>query len=469
MYRALSPLRQRVIRRTQAGVNMLETLLVVGALAVLMLVLSSVITSFGNEAKYQMAAKQLLQVQLAAEQFVKTNFTQLTDPLATGNIAAIGDTRMITVAALAAQNYLPVGVTDYNVLGLRMRVFLRNDTAAAPGSIPAIQIVVATDPPSFAAATDTGPDYQALMGSAAYGKGRIGILSNVGDTFDTNRFRSTTNQWSISRLQLAGYAPPLPPTPFTGAATGYLASFGRMTSEDIFDPNVLYRVPIAGHADYNEMNTTLNMDGNNMLDVKTVTADRWTNTGAVTINAPAGGSVSYGLSTEGKLETTSANLHGDNTIYADENAGTNDLYSGSYMRFNGPATFASTKSDNLIVRNAGLIVPTLTTGSVKSRDLVVNNTLSITNTALQTSDLQLGGAGGTNPSLRSGSLSTANVTAATTAATGQVRLPRGNHSVAANARVGTTAVIPAINVGTGVFQDLCYTTGPSSTDRINGC
>ena len=90
--------RRMIAAAAQRGFSLIEMLLVTAAMATLMVVLSYVISSFGQQAKYQMAAQQLLQVQTAAEQFVKTNFTQLLDPAATGNIAAIGNTRIITVA-----------------------------------------------------------------------------------------------------------------------------------------------------------------------------------------------------------------------------------------------------------------------------------------------------------------------------------------------------------------------------------
>lgn len=450
---------------SQRGFSLLEILLVTAGMATLMVVISYVTASFGQQAKYQKAAEQMLMVQTAAEQFVKTNFTQLLDPAATGNIASFGDTRIITVANLVAQNYLPNGTTENNVLNLRMRAFLRNDTTG----LPAIQIVIATEQPTTAPIADDGRPFEWLAETAAYGKGRLGILSNVGAAYDTNGFNSSNNQWSVSRTQLPGYGGNLPPltVPAGDDASGYIASYGRMTSEDIFDPNVLYRVPVAGHPEYNEMSTNLDMNTNQLSDIKTLTADRLTNTGALNINAVSGGSAPYSLSTHGNLQTGTAQLRGDNTIYADNDVASNDLYSTGAMRFNGSTTVAGTQSANLSVRATGLVVPTMTTNSMRSRDLVVNNTLNVSNAPIRTSSLQLGGGSTTNPTLQVNSLSTANLTAATTNASGTVALPVGNHAITANARIGGSATIPPVSANVGVFQDLCYTTG--ARDGINGC
>lgn len=450
-------------RRSERGITLLETLFAVGSIALLIAVGTYVTAQIGKQTLFERTASQMLTIQRAAEEFAKSNFTQLVDPVI-GIIPAAGQVRELTVAQLVTDNYLSQSVTDALGKDLRVRVFLRNDTTA--GSLDAVEIVTATETVNAV----PGIPFADLLDIASFGRGKLGVLANI-TPYDIANFRSVSGEWRVPLANLAvvpgGYAPGLPGA---GQGSGYLAAYSRMSNEDIFDTNVLYRIPVAGNPALNTMNTDLSMGGFDLCgtivsgicskDTSTVTADR-VNTRNVALTGDGG----YALSTEGTLEMGALNVNGGLTVYGDNDAGTADLQITSLDAPDGTVSSATANAVTLSVGADGLIAETATTDTMTSNELIVNDSFQAAGT-INTPTLQLGSAGG--PALTSTTLSSrtmtagsANVTSAFTANTG------ATHTVTQELRTNGRASLGALTADSVDFQNLCYTS--AAEDGIPGC
>ncbi len=455
--------RTRIARsiRAQRGVTLLEMLLVVSVLAIMMSIGTVIVTKITRQNANQMAALDVLRVQRGAEEFTKTNFSQLLDPMAPNNISAIGSTRILTLNNLIAENYLPQGLTD-RVLNMRMRVWLRNDTGVAAGSIPAIQIITATEPVS--GISDLGQVFEWVFDTAGFGDGKLGMRANSGGIYNVTTFRSSSGSWTIPAADLSGYTAPLPAV--GGMPRAYLAAYGRMTSEDVFDANVLYRVPVAGHPEYNQMSADLNMGGFDLVDVGTMTADNIT-AASMTLS----GSNDYALTSERTLTLAGATtVTGNMAVYGDSDAGTVDLtVAGSVELNNGSAAVQTLNTGSMAVANDGLVARNLTSGNTTSMDMVTNNTATLAGSNVSTSNLQLGSAGSGNPTISANNFVTGNITSAGIEVNNATTLAAGQaHSIVNNVRIdGNATNIPSAAADEAFFNDMCYQNGPQ--DGINGC
>lgn len=432
-------------RSNERGFTLMEILLSVSIMVGIVAVGAYISQNYVRLMQNERAAQSMITVQNAAEEFVRTNFTQLLNPASPDNIAAVNGTRVITVADLSANNYLPRNFPATNALRLRMQVWIRNTTAA--GTTPSIEVVTATLP------NGAGPaPYQNIQQAAQFGKGRLGILSRIGAGYDTVSFSDVTGQWRVPVADLPGYAPGIPAAPSTD---GYIAAFGRISSEDIFDTNVLYRIPVAGNPDLNRMQTELDMNGQQLAGVGTVTLD---NLQGTALQVTRGGG--YALATTGPLTMGGrVDITGNATIYGDFQAGGGNFQAGS-------VTANTMETGNMSALN--VVSTDITAGGTSSGDLVVNQDLTFVNgNQFRANNLQLG-SGGTGSTLTSNNLTAGGTMAAGTTRVNNTYRAMGNsHLVTQNLDLqngGTVRTMAAQRVN---FGGLCYTQG--AQDGIPGC
>lgn len=447
------------IRILQRGFTLLEVLLSIGILAGLLTVGSYIIGQYTRLIINEKAASQMLQVQNAGEEFTRTNFTQLIDGATANNIAAPGSSRIITVADMVAENFLPANFPDTNALRLRMQVYLRNNTKVGIGSLPSIEVITVTFP-QFAG--DVGQPFQWLADTAQFGKGKLGILSNIGGAYDNISFRSTSNQWRVPLNDLAGYAPPLPAS--ASDPSGYVAAYGVVKSEDIFDNNILYRIPVIGQTQLNQMDTELNMNGHELTDVGTMTIDN-VQASALTLNKAGGYAFT---STDGINVTGDTNLNGNMTVYADNDPGTNDFSAVSASLPAGTVSTNRIDTINLDVSNT-LVSNNLTTNNSTSRDMIVNTGMNLSNADVVTSTLQIGSTGAS--AFTTNTLTAQRYVAGSADVSNNYRaLTNGTHQVTNNMGIGSetgTVTIRTMAAQEVRFGNLCYEGG--AADDIEQC
>lgn len=442
----MTKMAHRRTSRDQRGFTLLETLLTVGVASLLFATVTYVITQYTAQTRNELTARYMLEVQRAGEEFARTNIAQLID----GDTPAIdietpGDVRILTLADLTAGNFL----NDFrpDPLGYTARVVLRNATPPDPGALPIIEVITVTDAPAFA---DRGRDMNILRDVATYGRGRIGILGS-GAPYDLANFTSSTNQWRVPLANLPGYAPALP---LANPQTGLLAAYGRLTSEDIFNNDILFRIPVVGCPECNQMTTDLDMNGNNLNNISTMTADRLTAGGMELDGSPS----SYALQVDDDLQTTGAVTANSVTVYADDDNATNDLTAASLTTGTGSIVTGTLTANELVVQTNGLVAQDVTVeGDTTTGEMIVNQSASIANGNISTTGFQLGAnPGATAATLSTNTAQTGGLIAGTVTTSGSVQAATGNnHLVANNVRVQGNADLGSINfVNEAQFVDL---------------
>lgn len=457
-------------RPSERGITLLETLFVVGSIAILISVGTYILAQVGKQTVFERTASQLLEVQRGAEEYVKANFTQLLDVAVAGNIAGPGAVREVPIADLAADNYLTGTASDQIGKDLRVHVYIRNDTTA--GNPDAIEIITATESSNGG----DGEPFSDLLDTAWFGRGKIGVLANV-LPYDTFNFRGITSEWlvPVTDLASAGYAPTI-----TGGTDGrgYLAAYGRMDRDSSTVGNVLYRIPTGNPAD-NTMSADLSMGGHNLCGSivgtvcssgnSTVTVDRL-NAANVVLTGNGG----YALSTEGPLEVSGGlGVAGGVTVYGDTDITTPDLQTTSLSASDGRVSAnKAVASQTLTVGADGLIANDAETGTMTSNELVVNNRLRVGGDnsspggSIETTNIQLGSTGGA--ALATGNLNTGTAIAGSTTVTDTYTAnTNALHTITQNLRSNGSLTIGAVTAGEAQFQNLCYKNGPA--DDIEQC
>lgn len=447
----------------QRGISLLEVLLAVGVLASLLAIGTVITTDLARQIVNEKASNQMLTLQRAGEEYATANFTKLLSSSVPGNIAfppgPPNKTKRISVATLIADGFLPNGFDEENLLNLNMAVYLRNATNAAAGSIETIEIITVTEP---TAATPNGQVYKWILDTALFGNGKLGILSNIGAGFNNVSFRSTNGSWTVPIASLTGYTPTVP-TAATNPS-GYIAAYGRTTTEDVFDPDVLYRIPIAGQPDLNRMQAPLNMNNHDIVDAGTITADQLN-----VANATLNGTGRYALSSTGTINfgagTTS--MSGDMIVYGRDPALGNSFTATNADLGTGSLTSESITTNTLTAGADGIVADNLVTNNATSLDLITNNSMNLSVNNLNTSNLQIGGTGGANV-INANTLTSDNLVAGNASVTGNMSIDNDGISVIQDMNVGGNASIKSLRANdTSVFSDLCYTSG--AQDGIEGC
>lgn len=449
-------------RRRQGGFTLLEVLLTVGVASLLFSVATYVITQYTIQTRNEMSARYLLEVQRAGEEFARTNIAQMLDGDDPADIDVPGDVRILTIGDLVAGNFM----SDFrpDPLGYTARVVLRNASPPAPAP-PVIEVITVTNAPAFA---PRGRDMNVLRDVASYGRGRIGILG-TGLPYNNANFISSTNEWRVPLANLTGYNPVLPAA---NPRTGLLAAYGRLTSEDIFNNDVLFRIPVAGCPQCNQMTTDLDMNNNQITGISTMTADRIT-AGSMTLD---GSPSPYALQVDDDMVTTGNVIAERVVVYADNNAATNDLSANSVSAGVGNIVAGNVTTGDLNVQSGvpgtpanGMATRTLNVeGTTTTGEMVLNQSATLQNGSITTTKLQFGTAAAPGtPTVRTSGISAGGVIAGTVNSSGAVQINTGNsHLVTNNVRVQGNAGLGSVNFANEAhFVDLkCRNGGGAYVD-----
>ncbi|QHD04545.1 shufflon system plasmid conjugative transfer pilus tip adhesin PilV [Pseudomonas sp. R76] len=183
----------------------------------------------------------------AASAYIKDNYAAVL------NVATPTEPANITVGMLKNTGYLPPSVTDINNFGQSYSVLAIKPTANK------LQTLVITT------GGETIPETSIRRISKQVGA-RGGYISNI----DTSVVEGTYGGWNVS---LAPYG--------TSPGEGHLAT-ALFFDDGALTDDYLYRNAVPGHPEVNEMNTSIDMKGNNLNNAANVNA---TNVNATTVNA----------------------------------------------------------------------------------------------------------------------------------------------------------------------------------------
>ncbi len=446
--------------KLQRAFSLLEVLLAVGIMATILAIGTVITTDLARQIVNEKAAGQMLTLQRAGEEYATSNFNKLLNSAVAGNIASPTSSRVVNISTLISDGFLPNGFEAENLLNLDMALYLRNATnISGVAPIATIEVITVT---SGTPATPRGQTFKWILDTALFGGGKLGVLSNIGAGFNNVSFTSTNGSWNVPIGNISSYSPSLPTA--SNDPSGYIAAYGRVTSEDVFDSNVLYRIPIAGNPNLNRMQTGLNMNNNGLTDVGTLTAEQM-NTGNVNLNSTG----RYALSSTGTMNfgagTTS--MSGDMVVYGVDPAAGNSLTANSVNLGTGSLNAGSIATDTLNAGADGLVANNLNTVSATSQDLIANGTLNLNSVnTVSTSNMQLGGSSGST-TLTADNLTAGNLVAGEANVTGGMTVTNDGISTVNNMSVGGGATVRSLGTNKATFTDLCYTTG--AKDDINGC
>lgn len=248
-------------RRGNAGFTLLELMLVVGIVGAVLIVITQIFEVVAIRVANQRFAKQMLQIQSAAESYVNTNFNDLL----TIDLPNAGDIGEITIADLKAENLLPAAAAERNRYNQNLTVYVRNLGDAFSGGDTFEVLALSED-------AATGPRYipnGRLRDIAKTGGSKLGYSSEI---ITAGEIVSIGGAWQVDRadFEAAGYN--ITPSAADG---GYLAAYGRVSIEDISTDDVLYKIDMGSvNPEANVMETNLDMNNYGVLNASSVTIDR---------------------------------------------------------------------------------------------------------------------------------------------------------------------------------------------------
>ncbi len=281
------------IIKDDAGVTLLELLLVVGLFAGVSIGVVELTNSWTKQQKAEIVANHLMAVRTAAEDYIRDNFA-----VVQGTAGGIGGTTIIPIedpgAGLFLKEgnvFLPVGFKDENLFGQQMQVLVRNVDADT------IQALVVTTGRAIAIE-------QALPVVAAAGADSGLVVGQDMGGYITTSFSGYGSGWAVPLVNYVG-------TGWEGANpvandTAHLVAIATIDLAAGGLDDYLYRVDV-GDIDANRMSVDLDMNGNDLNSAGNISADFADIAGDLTVES-VGFSVSEGMIIEGDLITGSLDI-----------------------------------------------------------------------------------------------------------------------------------------------------------------
>jgi type II secretory pathway pseudopilin PulG len=246
------------------GFSLLELLLVVGIAAFMMAVVVELFDNFAQRSQARRAGNHILTIQNSAEEYVAANFNALWDTL----IPNLNDTAIVPIADLEDDGFLPVDYKTRNALRQESKILIRNLGNGFSGG-RVIEVLSVTE--NTADGTDRSYANERIIDAAGAAGPKAGVIINA--TIGTNgccagRIQSMGGEWQVD---LADFDSLLNHT--VNSNRGYLAAYGRISFNDTFNLDYLYRTEIPAQPQINTMETNILMSGNEVQNVGVITAD----------------------------------------------------------------------------------------------------------------------------------------------------------------------------------------------------
>ena len=325
------------------GFSLFELLLVVGIMALMTMGTFRILDIWFKSSVDRSVAKEIIQLQSAAEGFVDLNFNELKNTI----VPIVGSVAEININDLVDNGFIQTPEVAINSYKQPMRVFIRHVTdSAAYGSV--IEVVTISEGMRVAD--------KRIINVAANGGPKVGFISNLNlsATCCNGTIQNSLGSWTLALNEFSS-----PNTTYNSLPNGdggYVAAYGRITNDQVLTDQYLFRVPDVDYPNANRMDTNIDMNNNNITNVDVTVVESMN----VANNAVFSGIDSTGLSSPyvisvrdnfdsnnltvrsgGNLSKGNVNIDGDNnntpdfivnndmTVNVDNVAGTGNISTGS--------------------------------------------------------------------------------------------------------------------------------------------
>ena len=254
-------------RYSQSGFSLLELLLTVGVLSILFASGASVFDKWQKDTVDRKVAREMQELQNAAERYVGLNINVVRAALPT-----VGDSVEIPLDDLRTGAFLPPAYSGLNSYRQSMRVFVRYDSATSSrGDV--FEVITVSD--NVGGGNNRVADRR-LFNAATSGQRSVGIISNVAisATCCNGNIQSAYGGWSIPLANIPAY------TTTPGVDGGYMAAYGRVFTDELLTGNYLYRFDVPDIPNGNRMEVDLDITSNDIENAGAIVADHVTGTSA---------------------------------------------------------------------------------------------------------------------------------------------------------------------------------------------
>lgn len=393
------------------GISLLEVLLVIGLMTALATGAAALFDDWFKKSVNRKVATEMTDLHSAAEQFVILNMDYVIDDFVPNE----DDVAEIDISELIDRDFLPADFTPRNSFNQEMRVIVRNagdDTVKGT----AIEVLILADDRD---GRDSRMSDSRLFDAALSGGPKLGLISaaNMGPNCCNGNIQSAYGEWSVP---LSEFLTVYNRTPETDIG-GYMASYARVSMQDINNGDYLYRVEMPNDPHLNRMQTNMDLNNNDIVNAGVVVSDNMRVTGDATLEGrAASGAVSpYVLAVQdsfaGNAMTVTANgdSKGDLIVNGDTNGSTHDFSITGNVTLPA-ATGAVVTSAATVNIVEGMSAGVFDTLNVRGSQFRAGNIVTVTSAIdgnVQTSFLQTAGAQvGTVTARRNAVVGVANVT-----------------------------------------------------------
>ena len=251
---------RKKFRNTQSGFSLLELLLTVGVLSILFAAGAAIFDDWQQDAIDRKAAREIQELQNAAERYVELNINAISDALPT-----VGDSIEIPLSDLQAGAFIPPGYDGVNSYRQSMRAFVRYASATTAYG-DTFEVITVTD---NVGASNRRVEDNRLFNAATSGQRSVGIISDVSisATCCDGNIQSAYGGWSIPITSIPAY------TTRPGPEGGYLAAYGRVFSDELLANNYLYRFEVPEIPNANRMEVDLGITDHDIENTGAIIAD----------------------------------------------------------------------------------------------------------------------------------------------------------------------------------------------------
>lgn len=258
------------------GFSLLELLLVVGVFSILAAYSAITFDNWFRDSIDRKVAKEIRFLHDAAKSYVKLNFETVMPPLGSIDEVEIND--------LKSQGFLKNdyrGITSHRQ---KLRIFIRHATdTAVNGSV--VDVFTVTDNPDSGGVVRVSNN---RLFNVAESNPELGLISSLtinSDCCDGNA-QALSGLWSIPLSEFSAFYTATP-----NEDGGYVAAYGRVSTDSDILANYLYRVPINSIPQANTMEANLDMAGNDIVNTRVILSDSMNVTGNAVFQGNGNGAV----------------------------------------------------------------------------------------------------------------------------------------------------------------------------------
>jgi prepilin-type N-terminal cleavage/methylation domain-containing protein len=442
--------------KNNKGFSLLEVLLAISVMTVLVMGAARIFDDWFKQSVNRKVASETLELQNAAEKFVKLNMDLVMNTMVT----APGAVDELDVADLIDRDFLSEDYRPRNSFSQSLRVLIRRADDNTIGGT-AIEVITVGDNLD---SRDSRMRDQRLFDAALSGGPKMGLISaaDLGVNCCNGNIQSAYGEWSIPLDRFSGLYASRPNI----ENGGYIASYGRVSMNDADDDLYLYRVEMPDRPELNRMMTNMDMNQLDIFNAGTVVSDNMNVAGTATLDgretsgfsSPYVLAVSQGFDGVGNLAASpNGDSKGNLFVDGDDNTSSFDLdvrNNASLLNSNGLAQARNANVTTVQNMSSAAFVDMNIRGSGFSANRIVTQATQVTGNANQISILQTSAASVNNLNTGSAVVAVTDVAASNTTLGGDLV---SQNNVAIQGNLNTSNVVGTSNVSI------------RSLNCVNGC